>query len=131
MKQIALPPDYAGESTLSITGKDHHYLSRVLRIKTGAELLGRDREGNLYLLTVTEHQREKLVLGVGVKKSVDAPLNRITLYQCLPKGRKMDQIIRQVTELGVNTIVPVNSERTNALFPDKKKSTAEATGGSV
>ena len=34
----------------------------------------------------------------------------ISLYQALPKGRKMELIVRQATELGVRRIVPVLSE---------------------
>ena len=36
----------------------------------------------------------------------------VTLLQCLPKGSKMDSIVRQATEEGVARIVPLLSERT-------------------
>ncbi|MFW6223882.1 MAG: RsmE family RNA methyltransferase, partial [Spirochaetota bacterium] len=35
----------------------------------------------------------------------------IVLYQCLPKGRKLDQIVRQAVEAGATRIVPVASRR--------------------
>ena len=34
----------------------------------------------------------------------------LTLLQCLPKGRKIDLIVRQATEAGVARIVPLLSE---------------------
>ena len=36
----------------------------------------------------------------------------IALFQCLPKARKLDLIIRQATETGVKEIIPVLSNRT-------------------
>jgi 16S rRNA (uracil1498-N3)-methyltransferase len=42
--------------------------------------------------------------------SYRGPFPEIHLYQCLCKGKKMEQIIRQTTELGVTRIIPVSSE---------------------
>ena len=41
-------------------------------------------------------------------------LAALTLLQCLPKGRKIDLIIRQATEAGVSRIVLLESERSVA-----------------
>jgi 16S rRNA (uracil1498-N3)-methyltransferase len=40
------------------------------------------------------------------------PSPEITLLQCLPKGPKMDSIVRQATEAGVVRIIPLLSEHT-------------------
>ncbi|HEY9595691.1 MAG TPA: RsmE family RNA methyltransferase, partial [Spirochaetia bacterium] len=45
------------------------------------------------------------------------PVVEIILVQCLPKGRKMDSIVRQATETGVARIVPVVSEH-SLVRPD-------------
>ncbi len=37
---------------------------------------------------------------------------RVTLLQCLPKGRKIDLIVRQATETGVARIIPLVSAHT-------------------
>jgi 16S rRNA (uracil1498-N3)-methyltransferase len=42
----------------------------------------------------------------------------ITLFQCLPKGRKLDTIVRQAVELGVSRIVPVESRHSLAKADD-------------
>lgn len=42
----------------------------------------------------------------------------IQLLQCLPKGRKMDLIVRQAVEAGVESVVPVVSERC-VVVPDE------------
>ena len=48
------------------------------------------------------------------KETTDAlpenrPEHNIILYQCLPKGRKLDEIVKRATEIGVTAIIPVKS----------------------
>src|SRR5207253_7113876 len=50
------------------------------------------------------------VLGVGTNEH-ESPV-RITLVQSVPKGDKMESIVRASTELGVARIVPVLTART-------------------
>lgn len=45
-------------------------------------------------------------------------LPRIQLLQCLPKGRKMDLIVRQAVEAGAAAIVPIASEHCVAVPED-------------
>jgi len=47
------------------------------------------------------------------------PVCPVTLYQCLPKGEKTDEIVRRAVELGATRIVAVISERCVAR-PDGK-----------
>jgi 16S rRNA (uracil1498-N3)-methyltransferase len=54
-------------------------------------------------------ERNSCILRVQKKGRTGSGLPAITLYQCLPKGRKLDTIVRQATELGVARIVPVES----------------------
>lgn len=46
---------------------------------------------------------------------------RITLYQGVPKGDKLEQIVRQCTELGVHAIVPVLFKRCVAQLENPEK----------
>ena len=141
MRQFSLPPEYAGEPMLRISGSDYHYLKHVLRLGPGETLTGRDRAGRLYRLTVQREEQGRLVClvekaetnaeagadtrftgqagdGSTSAPSVTAPCCAITLFQCLPKGQKMDAIVRQVTELGIAKIVPVVSEHVIGRITD-------------
>ncbi len=112
MKQFLLTCNLSAGTSIKIHGKDYHYLRHVLRLKKGDIFMGRDRGGRLYRLNVDSVAQNSLML---TAESVEEGSNgsvHITLYQCLPKGRKMDQIVRQATEVGVNYIVPVISENT-------------------
>lgn len=110
MRLFLIPEFYRGGSILELTGNDYHYLIRVLRYKKGFEFSGRDDKGNFFDLTIIEIFDDRCVLEV--KKSVmeQLKLPEITLYQCVCKGKKMDQIIRQATESGVFSIIPVVSD---------------------
>jgi 16S rRNA (uracil1498-N3)-methyltransferase len=48
------------------------------------------------------------------------PKVKITLAVGLPKGKKMDQIVRQATELGVYSIIPIMSERSIPKIEEKE-----------
>jgi len=57
----------------------------------------------------------RAVLGLEpAPEAAPRPLPAITLVQGLPKGAKMDQIVRQATEAGVTRIVPLLARRSSA-----------------
>lgn len=125
MRQFLLPEDWMKKSggkgekgeNVRIGGEDAHYLKHVLRKKPGDFFPGLDREGNRYTLHILGFQENEVLLGLEEKPPAKAdfvdspsgPETEITLLQCLPKGKKMDLIVRQATELGVTRILPVIS----------------------
>jgi 16S rRNA (uracil1498-N3)-methyltransferase len=127
MKQFVLPATYAGDGELTVSGRDFHYLHRVRRFSEGDTFPGRSRDGVPYQLTVAEVGSNTMRLlarpaardagadgvSAGSAASSDAATTPdIVLYQCLPKARTLDQIVRQTVEAGVSRIVPVASRRT-------------------
>lgn len=119
MKHFILPEDFSGEELTINKGKDFHYLSHVLRLREGDTLNCIDKNGSPYkliILTVDEkHIRLKPVENNRVSASSGSTaleFININLYQCIPKGKKMDLIIRQATEMGVLSITPVISRYT-------------------
>lgn len=63
-------------------------------------------EGEIYAASILE-AGEQVILQLGEKLPSPEPSIRITLYQGLPKGDKMDMISQKCTEAGVAEIVPV------------------------
>ncbi|NOY09671.1 MAG: 16S rRNA (uracil(1498)-N(3))-methyltransferase [Spirochaetes bacterium] len=125
MKHFLLPEDFKGEELTINRGREFHYLSHVLRLREGDTLKGIDRRGKLYrliILTTNEQQirlRPVELPDYSVGLSAVVPLH-INLYQCIPKGKKMDLIIRQATEMGVTSIIPVISRYTVPVLETKK-----------
>ena len=118
MKQFLLPGRYAGEERLTLTGGDFRHLIVVRRLGPGDELPARDPAGATWLMRIVSVGAQEC--GVTLTPVPDAgsegggkrrgPGTRIILLQCLPKGRKIDLIVRQATEAGVARIVPLESE---------------------
>jgi len=122
MKQLLLPPGYAGESRLRLSGDEFRHVARVLRMREGDRLGAVDRGGARYDLLLLRVGRSDCVVAVSPREAPgagsaalgrpEAPRTVVTLLQCLPKGRKVDLIVRQATEAGVHRIVLLVSERT-------------------
>ncbi len=129
MRLYLLPQAFKGEPELEIKGKDFNYLTRALRLKEGQDLTGRDREGGLWSLRIKSIGKTSCILSASpakeAKESTDAlpqsrPEKPIVLYQCLPKGRKADEIIKKATEAGVNAVVLVRSRNCVASIEGKE-----------
>jgi len=87
---------------------DVFYLSTVLRLRRGDGLYVSDGISKAYETRIAEVGRKEISLEVLEEKPIqDSGKVRISLYQGLPKGSKMDEIVRKTTELGVSRIVPV------------------------
>lgn len=93
---------------VTLTTEQQHYLSRVLRLRSGDRFLALLDSGVAWLAKLEDGTAE-LLEPQSVKSEL--PLD-VTLVISLPKGSGFDDVVRQVTELGVRRIVPVMSDRT-------------------
>jgi len=131
MRLFLLPPDFSPDSPLVLKGRDYNYVVNVLRLREGSRMTGRDRNGKPWNLKIESIDRESCTLSSEEAESasettdalpVTGPHKNIILYQCQPKGRKMDDIIRMATEAGVLAIVPVKSRFCVSDISSKEKS---------
>lgn len=120
-----IPRVYVGSDRISdgkayIDGSDASHVLRVLRKELGDELHICDMHGNSYNATIVEITRDGLyaLLGEPEKQNNEMPF-RVSVYQCFPKGDKLDTVIQKAVELGAYEIVAVMSERCVAR-PDSK-----------
>ena len=98
--------------TATITGDDAHHIARVLRMKAGDALSLCDGAGNEYDALIASVSPEAVSCTVSNPHASEAesPI-QVTLFQCLPKTGKMEMIVQKCTELGVFSVVPVQSAR--------------------
>jgi len=116
MRQFLLPRWYAGQQRISLSGDDYRYLARVLRLQAGAEIPAVDARGTRYVMRLSRFSRSECEadLALAGDPATTSSLPPLTLLQCLPKGRKIDLIIRQATEAGVSRIVLLESDHSVA-----------------
>ena len=107
-------PDKKG--LVRLTGEDYHYLVHVRRLKPGVVFNARLEERPA-AVTVVSIDNQILTGSVcfgqqTVKETEEqtVPIPPIILFQSLPKGNKMDLIVRQAAETGISEIVPFISE---------------------
>ena len=113
MRRIFVPAGAFLGDIINITDKeDILYLSGVLRMKVGDELYVSDGVSRACEGRIREIGKGGILLDVIREVEIEEEAGvRITLYQGLPKGAKMDEIVRKATELGVHRIVPVVTAR--------------------
>lgn len=107
------PSDIQGRYIYITDKNDLHHIKKVLRLKPGSEVDISDKMDWEYRAKIEKIQDEQVVLLILDKqKFAREPETKITLYQGIPKGGKMEEIIQKSVELGVYSIVPVFMDRT-------------------
>lgn len=103
-----------------ISGSDYRHIVKVLRLKVGHGITLFDESGMEHTGAIAEIGKEEIRVTIAEsrKSETESSLN-ITLLQGIPKGNKMDFIIEKATELGVKTIVPVITERSQIRETNK------------
>ena len=103
-----------------------HYLQRVLRLGVGDRFIAMDGEGHAWLATLkppTDSLAQATNIQATILEPITAPTElavHVTLVAALPKGNGFDEVVRQSTELGVDQLLPVISDRT-LLNPSPQK----------
>lgn len=111
------------DDTALITGNLFCHMTRVLRLKIGTCVTLSDDAGTRYVGTIATIGRDHLTIRLG-EDSPEPVLKRgprVTLYQGLPKGSKMEFILQKCTELGVDFLAPFVSERSVARLPKDRE----------
>lgn len=123
MYQFFIQPENITENDILITDEqDINHIKNVLRMRQGEKIaLYCEASGKEYICSVEE-------LGEGGIRARIEDINgqsrelpvRITLFQGLPKGDKMELIIQKAVELGAAEIVPVAMKRSVVKLDAKK-----------
>ncbi|POA54587.1 MULTISPECIES: 16S rRNA (uracil(1498)-N(3))-methyltransferase [Pseudomonas] len=98
-----------------------HYIARVLRMAEGDALQVFDGSGQEFRGTLVEvgKKRVRISLDESFAGQPESPLH-IHLGQGLSRGERMDWAIQKATELGVDQITPIFSERCEVRLKDER-----------
>lgn len=99
---------------VTISGGDARHLAYSLRAKRGDRLTAVDGAGNCAVIELVDFDKETIkARRIGELQQVVTE-RKIILADCLPKQNRFENIIEKATELGVDKIEPLISERTIA-----------------
>jgi 16S rRNA (uracil1498-N3)-methyltransferase len=101
------------ERIITLSKEQAHYLSQVMRCKTGATIALFNENSGQWHADIQEISRKQVVL---IAKTQTMPPKKepdITLCFALVKQTPLINIIQKGTELGVATFQPIITERTN------------------
>jgi 16S rRNA (uracil1498-N3)-methyltransferase len=112
VRRFTIAPERIRGGRVVFDRDESRHLARVLRLRSGDTVLAADGAGREYTVRLEKVGDEAtgMVLGVGASEH-ESPI-RITLVQAVPKGDKMESIVRAATELGVTRVVPALTART-------------------
>ncbi len=114
IRRFFVPNEAAYDNYITIDGEQFTHMVKVLRYKVGYQLILCLDDGLDYHCTIREITKKYARAGIDyVEKNNAVPYTKITLYQALPKGDKLDLIIQKCTELGIFAIKPFTSRYTN------------------
>ncbi|MEG4043146.1 16S rRNA (uracil(1498)-N(3))-methyltransferase [Microcoleus sp. Pol17_C1] len=120
LQRLAITAAQICERKIDLTREQQHYLNRVLRLQAGDRFIAMDGRGHWWL-AVLEVRETGLFASIAEEIAVNRELPvEVTLMAALPKGNGFDEVVRQATELGVASIVPVTSDRTLLKPSDQK-----------
>lgn len=103
---------------VELDGPEGRHAATVRRIVAGEQVLLSDGRGALALCEVRAARKDVLSCAVLRRDQVPAPEPRIVVVQALAKAA--DQAIEQMTEVGVDEIVPWQSARSVVRWPPER-----------
>ncbi|MCM8797241.1 MAG: 16S rRNA (uracil(1498)-N(3))-methyltransferase [Candidatus Omnitrophica bacterium] len=89
-----------------------HHLKDVLRLKAGDVIIACNNKGVRYSCKIAQMDREKIILNIADKLDSYKRHSWITAACAIPKKSRMDDIVDKLTQLGVDSIIPLKTERT-------------------
>ncbi|MGH7334314.1 MAG: 16S rRNA (uracil(1498)-N(3))-methyltransferase [Candidatus Rokuibacteriota bacterium] len=112
MRRFVIAPERIEGRRVTFGPEETRHLGRVLRLGPGDLVIASDGSGHEYTvrLDIIRPLATGTILEIA-RGTTESPLD-ITLVQGIPKGDKMETIVRVATELGVTRVMPAITART-------------------
>jgi 16S rRNA (uracil1498-N3)-methyltransferase len=112
MRSFFVGPKQIAGSTAVLSGAEARHVTHVLRLRAGDEIRIFDGAGCEYRARIEALPPGRVELAVMEKKvSPGLPAIRVTVAQGILKEKKMDRLVRQLSELGASRFIPVSGGR--------------------
>ena len=112
MRRFTFAPDQLAGGRITFDREETHHLVRVLRLRPGDTIVASSGDGVDH--TVRIETLGVTATGIVIAAGARSTESRLaaTLIQGVPKGDRMETIVRAATELGVARVVPAITART-------------------
>lgn len=112
--------DFIPEEKITLNEEQSRHVAKSLRMRKGDMLTLSCQDGSDYGCIIEEINRDTVTLSVCYKQAnASEPTVKVTLYQGVPKGDKLEDVIQKCTELGISAVCPVLTHR-SVSRPDEK-----------
>lgn len=114
------PNSFLGQKFV-INDEQVGHIKKSLRLNVGDEIILFDGNGNKWLTELsllTNHKAESILKE---KLQVIEPKVKITLIQSIPMPKKIDLIIKKLTEIGITDIYPIETDYSQIRARDIQK----------
>lgn len=106
---------------IRLSSEESHHLVSVNRARVGDPVMVFDGQGHEWECELTEANKREATLA-GKRFAQHEPLPyEIALAQAIPKGKGLENIIRKATEIGIQHIFPLTSERTESKIRSERQ----------
>jgi 16S rRNA (uracil1498-N3)-methyltransferase len=103
-----------------LRGEDARHLTVVLRAMPGEAVSLSDGAGRCWQTSVLAAKENRVELRLEQELLMERPRPWVRVVHALPKGRKLDEVVQRLVEIGVDRVVPVHSMRSAVrLSPSK------------
>lgn len=120
MQRYFLENQYFKSGSVSFDEETAKHISKVMRMKPGAEIVVCNKEaGGCYLAELSQEDPPLASIIRKEAKDPELPVN-VTIAQGLPKADKLEHIIQKGTELGAAEFLPFAAERSIVKLDSSK-----------
>jgi 16S rRNA (uracil1498-N3)-methyltransferase len=116
-----LPATAVGQPMCALDSEQTRHIRKALRFKPGAELELIDGQGGLARATLESYGRDEANCRIEQLTRHDKPAPRLTVATAMPKGGRGESMVDQLSQLGVDTLVPLTTQRSVVHPRDQKR----------
>ncbi len=98
---------------------DRHHIVKVMRMRIGDEIEV-VYQNKLFITKIIVIDKDVIVEILKEQKVTKNKKPTVIIAQAILKEQKMDYLLQKATEIGIDTIIPITTERT-LIKPDKKE----------
>lgn len=112
MRRFTFTPDRLAAGRITFDRDETRHLARVLRLQPGDTVLASSGDGLDHTVRLETIGETATGTVIGTDTRASESRLAVTLIQGVPKGDRMEAIVRAATELGVARVVPAITART-------------------